>query len=150
LSQSESVIGNRLTHPHDHPLLGEAMSGDATMSPFWTFAAQELGVVSQPVEHPQPMRAIFFLAMLLLAASVGVAHSDCIKEIDEFRERLNEATPTPQTAAAERELEKLDHNERADEIDCFNALTRARRALAASAPPTSPLPSREAKRYLRD
>jgi hypothetical protein len=117
------------------------------MGPFWTFPVQELGVVSRPAERPQPMRTIFF-AMLLLAASVGAAQADCLEEISEFRERLNNANPTPQTAAAEKELDKLAHNERADEIDCFNALSRARQALVASAPPSSS--PREARRYLRD
>jgi len=55
----------------------------------------------------------------------------------------NQARPTAQSQAATKELQKLERNEQADEIDCFNTLARARQILASPVPPTT-------DRYARD
>ena len=78
------------------------------------------------------------LLLMLLVGSIGGAQADCLQEIGQFREQVdspNQAKPTPQMQAALRELRTLERNEAADEIDCYNALVRARRMLAAPYPP---------------
>ena len=83
------------------------------------------------------MRALC-LVLILLVSSIRAAQADCLQELGQFSERvnsLNQATPTPQTQAALRELRALELDDRADEIDCYNTLARARRMLAAPHPP---------------
>jgi len=90
------------------------------------------------------MRALC-LALILLA-SASAARADCLWEIGQFREQVgaqNQARPTAQSQAATKELQKLERNEQADEIDCFNTLARARQILASPVPPTT-------DRYARD
>ena len=90
------------------------------------------------------MRALC-LALILLA-SASAAKADCLREIGQFREQVdaqNQARPTAPSQAATKELQKLERNEQADEIDCFNTLARARQILASPVPPTT-------DRYARD
>jgi hypothetical protein len=88
------------------------------------------------------MRAVL-LAMALLSAGTGAARASCADETKEFKERVErqyKLKPTPQSAAAAKELQKLDRPYQVDEVECYNTLARARRALAAPPPP-----AREAK-----
>ena len=90
------------------------------------------------------MRALC-LALILLA-SASAAKADCLREIGQFREQVdaqNQARPTAQSQAATKELQKLERNEQADEIDCFNTLARARQILASPVPPTTDRYARE-------
>jgi hypothetical protein len=92
------------------------------------------------------MRA-FGLVLILLVSPIRAAHADCLLELGQFREHvnsLNQAKPTPQTQAALRELRRLELNEAADEVDCYNALARARTMLAA------PYPALADDRYAKD
>ncbi len=78
------------------------------------------------------------LALVLLVGGAGVAQARCADELGELRLRVareQKQRPTPQSAAAAKELKKADENaNRMDEVDCYNALDRARRALNAPAP----------------
>jgi len=91
------------------------------------------------------MRALYLVMILL--ASAGVAKADCLAEIGQVREQVdaqNQARPTAQSHAAARELERLERNESANEVDCVNTLVRARKMLASPiAPPAD-------DRYARD
>ena len=91
------------------------------------------------------MRALCL--MLILFASAGAAKADCLEEIGQFRQRVesqNQVHPTGQSQAAARELQKLERDEMADEVDCYNVLARARNILAA------PLSPQVDNRYAKD
>lgn len=82
------------------------------------------------------MRALC-LTLILLASAVA-AKAGCLEEMGQFRERVdsqNQTRPTAQSQAAAKELQKLDRDEMADEVDCYNTLARARKILAAPFPP---------------
>ena len=83
------------------------------------------------------------LGLALLIAATGLAQAKCVDEAKDFTERVKreqKLKPTPQTAAAAKELQKLDLNPRPgvdtkprmDEVDCYNTLARARRAFSAT------------------
>jgi hypothetical protein len=85
------------------------------------------------------MRAAFLTAAFLISA-MGSARADCLEDLGRFREQVdteNQSRPTAQSQAAARELQKLERNETADEVDCVNTLARARRMLASPMPPTA-------------
>jgi hypothetical protein len=84
------------------------------------------------------MRAAF-LTFAFLIGAMGAAKADCLKDLGQLREQIDshQARPTPQSQAAARELQKLEQNESANEIDCVNTLARARRILSSPVPPTS-------------
>jgi hypothetical protein len=91
------------------------------------------------------MRA--FCLVLIILTSANAARADCLHEIGQFREQVdsqNQARPTPQSQAAARELQKLERNDTADEVDCYNTLAKARNILAA------PIASPSDDRYARD
>jgi hypothetical protein len=76
---------------------------------------------------------------LILIASAGAAKADCLHDIGQFREQVdsqNQARPTAQSQAAARELQKLERNEQANEMDCVNTLVKARQMLASPVAPT--------------
>jgi hypothetical protein len=76
----------------------------------------------------------------LLIGTMGAANADCLQEIGQFREQVDaqdQARPTPQSQAAARELQKLEHSESANEVDCYNTLARARKMLASPVTPTA-------------
>jgi hypothetical protein len=88
--------------------------------------------------------ALLGLALIIIAT--GLAQARCVDEAKELGERVNreqKLKPTPQTAAAAKELQKLNLNPkpgadtkpRMDEVDCYNTLTRAKRALTATPEP---------------
>ena len=84
------------------------------------------------------MRALCLV--LILLASAGAAKADCLHEISQFREQVdsqNQTRPTAQSQAAARELRKLERDEMADEVDCYNTLARARSILGAPSPPSA-------------
>lgn len=92
------------------------------------------------------MRAAFVI-LTLIACTMSAARADCLRDLGQFHEQLaaqNQTIPTAQSQAAVRELQKLERNEQADEIDCVNTLVRARQRLAAPVPPTAD------DRYARD
>jgi hypothetical protein len=92
------------------------------------------------------MRAAF-ITLALLTSAMSAARADCLRDLGQFHELIaaqNQTRPTAQSQAAARELQKLEHNEQADEIDCVNTLVRARHILAAPVPPTAD------DRYARD
>jgi hypothetical protein len=81
------------------------------------------------------MRSLFLT--LIVLASAGAAKADCLEEIGRFREQVdsqNQMGPTAQSQAAAKELQRLERDERADEVDCYNTLARARKILAAPFP----------------
>lgn len=81
------------------------------------------------------MRALF--PILIVLASTSAAKADCLEEIGRFREQVdsqNQTRPTAQSQAAAKELQRLERDEIADEVDCYNTLARARRILAARFP----------------
>jgi len=85
------------------------------------------------------MRAAFLTVAFLIGA-MGAARADCLKDLGQFREQVdtqNQARPTAQSQAAARELQKLEQNESANEVDCVNTLARARRMFASPTPPTA-------------
>jgi hypothetical protein len=90
---------------------------------------------------------VAFVAMALVIGAVNAANADCLEELGRVREQVdavNAAKPTAQSQAAARELQKLEHDEAADEVDCYNTLARARHAL------TAPLPPPADDRYARE
>jgi len=91
------------------------------------------------------MRSLFIA--LIVLASAGAAKADCLEELGRFQEQVdsqNQMRPTAQSQAAAKELQKLEHNEMADEVDCYNTLARARRILAA------PFPAPADDQYAKD
>jgi hypothetical protein len=77
------------------------------------------------------------LLTLIVLASAGAAKADCLEEIGRFREQVdsqNQMRPTAQSQAALKELQRLERDEMADEVDCYNTLARARKILAAPIP----------------
>jgi len=91
------------------------------------------------------MRSLFLT--LILLASAGAAKADCLEELGRFQEQVdsqNQTRPTAQSQAAEKELRKLERDERADEVDCYNTLARARKIFAA------PFPAPADDQYAKD
>lgn len=79
------------------------------------------------------------LVMVLLFGGIELAQARCADELKELQARVDRAQkrqPTAQTAAAAKELKNVDENlKQMDEVDCYNAVARARRALTAPPPP---------------
>jgi hypothetical protein len=86
------------------------------------------------------------LGLALLIVATGLAQARCVDEAKDLTERVNreqKLKPTAQTAAAAKELQKLDlkpkpgvdTKPRMDEVDCYNTLARARRAFSATSEP---------------
>ena len=93
------------------------------------------------------MRVAVLTITLMIAVLLGGARADCLTELSQLREQmdmLNAARPTAPSQAAARELQKLERNDSADEVDCYNAVARARSNLA------SPLPPVADDRYAKD
>jgi hypothetical protein len=85
--------------------------------------------------------------MSILLASAGAAKADCLEKIGELRQQVdsqNQMRPTAQSRAAANELQKLERDELADEVDCYNTLAKGRNILAA------PFPSPADDRYAKD
>lgn len=81
----------------------------------------------------------FILTVALVAAMLapGAARARCADDLAALQARVDRAQrmkPTAQTAAAAKVLQKFNAGDAEDEIDCYNAVARARRALAAAAP----------------
>jgi hypothetical protein len=58
-----------------------------------------------------------------------------VAELQDRVERAQKARPTPQGAAAMKELQQAQRDLKAlAEVDCYNSVARARRALAAPTP----------------
>jgi hypothetical protein len=70
-----------------------------------------------------------FLIMTCLTVSVGVAHADCLREVEVFREHVDSLKPTRATAAAARELERIDQADAESEVQCYDVLAHARDVL---------------------
>jgi hypothetical protein len=89
------------------------------------------------------MRHFAFVIVLLLAGA-GTAEARCADEMKDFQDRLErivKSKPTAQTAAASKVIKR--YNEEAketDEVGCYNALARARRALKAPDPAQASMP----------
>lgn len=81
---------------------------------------------------------ITVLAVVLLVGGTGLAQARCADEVQDLRNRVDLQTKrhaTTQTVAATKELQKADEAvKNKAEVDCYNALARARRALAAPDP----------------
>ena len=79
------------------------------------------------------------LALLVLIASAAAAQARCednMKDVRQKVERAQKTNPSPQTAAAVKELKRYDDQAMsADEVDCYNAISRVERAL--NSPPPS-------------
>lgn len=76
-----------------------------------------------------------------LTVSVGVAHADCLREVEVFREHVDSLKPTTATEAATRELMRIDQGEVENEVQCYNVLAHARNALSGDQ--TLPEPERD-------
>ena len=74
------------------------------------------------------MRGIF-LIMTFITFSVSAAQADCLRDVEIFREHVDSLKPTKQTAAASRELERIDQGEVENEVQCYDVLAHAREAL---------------------
>ncbi len=85
------------------------------------------------------------VAMVLLIGGAGFAQASCADDLTDLRakvEREQKQKPTAQTAAAMKELKRADENANVmDEVDCYNAVARIRRALSTP-PPEEPKPNR--------
>ena len=89
--------------------------------------------------HRHVSAAIPAVALLLAA---GAAQARCADDLQALQTRVAHATrvnPTPQSAAAAKVLQKFTESGNGDEVDCYNAVARARRALTA-APPEDQMP----------
>lgn len=79
------------------------------------------------------------VALTLLVAA-GAAHARCADDLKDLQTRIARAQkskPTPpQAYAAAKILQKFNDSQSSDEVDCYNAVARARRALTA--PPPEP------------
>ena len=96
-------------------------------------------------QEQKTMRALIVVVIVL--ASATAAKADCLEDLGRFHEQVdsqNQQRPTAQSQAAARELQKLEHDEAADEIDCYNTLARARKILAA------PFPAAADDQYAKD
>jgi hypothetical protein len=84
------------------------------------------------------------LVLAALVGCAGAAQARCADDLKQFQARLArtaKAKPTPQTAAATKELKRYDTGaNQGDEVDCYNTLARARRALNAPSPVEKPVP----------
>jgi|SwirhisoilCB1_FD_contig_31_10403290_length_383_multi_4_in_0_out_0_1 hypothetical protein len=73
--------------------------------------------------------------MLLSLPLANFAWASCADDAKDMHERIDEKVklhPTPQLAAAKKELNKADESlQQHAELDCYNALARSRRALNA-------------------
>jgi hypothetical protein len=83
------------------------------------------------------MRALV-LATALVIGSSGGAVAGCADDFQELMTRVDQAKlrqPTPQTVAASKALhEDAETMPDMDEVDCYNAIARARKLLAAPPP----------------
>lgn len=84
------------------------------------------------------MRSVI-LAVFLLLVSADVAMARCSDDAADFNARIDhdlKIKPSPQVSAAAKVMQKLNENiKNMDEVDCYNALARARRALKTAPPP---------------
>jgi hypothetical protein len=84
------------------------------------------------------MRVHHLIAALVLIASLamaGRAEAGCADDMQELQARVDRQQaqqPTPQSIAAAKVLQKFNESTTADEVDCYNALARARHALDAT------------------
>lgn len=89
------------------------------------------------------MRIVPLIGCLVLIASLAAttrAEARCADDLQVLQERIDHLQAngrTPQSAAAAKILEKYGGSATADEVDCYNALARARQALNSS-PPGAP------------
>jgi hypothetical protein len=96
-----------------------------------------------PLTFPggQGMRALV-LAVAFVIGSTGVAAASCADDLQELMARVDQAKQrqrTPQTIAASAALHKDNENMKdMDEVDCYNAIARARKLLAAPPPDAEP------------
>lgn len=93
------------------------------------------------------MRSLL-LAVVLLSVGVDAASASCTEDAALLQARINrdlKTKPGPQVQAAAKEMQKINmkmNEGTMDEVDCYNALARARRALNAP-PPAPPAPAPE-------
>lgn len=85
-----------------------------------------------------------FALVVALAAAMAApcaAQARCADDLAALQARVDRAQrmhPTPQTAAAAKVLQKFNQGDAEDEVDCYNAVARARHALAALPPDAPP------------
>ena len=72
------------------------------------------------------------LAVVLAPVAAEARCADDLQALQTRVERQAKMTPSAQTTQAAKILKQLNDNEAADEVDCYNALARARRALTAA------------------
>jgi hypothetical protein len=78
------------------------------------------------------------LCLILVLLASGAAKAGCLEEIGQLRQQVdsqNQMRPTAQSQAAAKQLQKLERDDVADEVDCYNTLAKARNILAAPFPP---------------
>lgn len=81
---------------------------------------------------------VLVLVLVLLIGGAGLARARCADDLEDLRgkvERAQKRQPSPQAAAAGKELQKTDRNiKEMDEVDCYNAVARIRRILNGPPP----------------
>jgi hypothetical protein len=96
---------------------------------------------------------IYGLALALAGVALMLAQeraqARCADDLAALQTRVDRATkmqpPPPGAAAAAKTLQKFNDSDSQDEVDCYNTLARARRALAAP-PPEAPPAAGQAQR----
>jgi hypothetical protein len=78
------------------------------------------------------------VALVVSIAASAAAQARCADDLSALQAKVDhdqKRNPTPQSAAAAKELKKAaDNIKNMDEVDCYNAVARAQRALRAPAP----------------
>ncbi len=86
------------------------------------------------------------LAAMALLAMALPAHARCADDLDALQTRIarleKQHPPPPQAFAAAKILKKLAESQSSDEVDCYNAVARAKRVLRE----TPPEPPKQAER----
>ena len=81
--------------------------------------------------HRHIIAAAPALALLLAAAAAEARCADDMQALQTRIARAARENPSAQTAAAAKVLKKFAESTNSDEVDCYNAVARARRALTA-------------------
>lgn len=84
-----------------------------------------------------PTGRCLLAALVALLALSQVAEARCADDLKAVQARVDRAQkqkPTPQSAAAAKILNRYNQSDTADEVDCYNAVARARHALDQKPP----------------
>jgi hypothetical protein len=85
----------------------------------------------------RPIARRVIVALVAVLALSGVAEARCADDLTALQarvDRLQKQQPTPQSAAAAKILHRFNQSTTADEVACYSAVARARRALDEKPP----------------